>query len=495
MTVPSSTEADYPIYRWLALAAGPSLAVLVFTLLGGDEATLTASGRATTAVAAWMACWWLTEAVPLAATALLPLAAFPLLGIASIDETAAPYANSLIFLFMGGFILGLGMQRSGFHRRIALVVLRASGNETRRLVGGFMLVTALLSMWISNTATVIMLLPIASSLIATVVDKRAEDAVNDEPLSHLGTALMLGIAYSASIGGVATLIGTPPNLILAAFLRERYGIEVDMVRWLAIGLPFTVVMLPLAWLYLTRVAHRRMATHLPGSRKLFTEQLRGLGPLSRAEWVVMVIFACAITGWVLRTQIVAVTGLKDLSDAVIAMIAALALFAIPISAKPLKFAMNWPTAKKLPWEILILFGGGLTLAAAVSRHGVDAWIASAVDPLAGAPIALVALAVASLVVFLTEITSNTAVTATLLPVLAASAVALGVPPGPLLVAAALSASCAFMLPVATPSNAIVFASGYVTIARMARAGFALNLMSIIFVTLLVTLGAGAGLTR
>jgi sodium-dependent dicarboxylate transporter 2/3/5 len=294
---------------------------------------------------------------------------------------------------------------------------------------------------------------------------------------------------------VATLIGTPPNLILAAFLREHYGVELDMLRWLAIGLPFTAIMLPLAWLYLTRVACRKMASHLPGSQRLFAEQLRQLGPLSRGEWIVMLIFACAVTGWVLRPQLVAFTGLKAVSDAVIAMAAALALFAIPVCAKPLKFAMDWSTARKLPWEILILFGGGLTLAAAVTRHGVDAWIASALDPLAGAPLVLVALAVASLVVFLTEITSNTAVTATLLPVLAASAIALGVPPGPLLVAAALSASCAFMLPVATPPNAIVFASGHLTIAQMARAGFALNLLSIITVTLLVTAGAGAAIAR
>jgi sodium-dependent dicarboxylate transporter 2/3/5 len=495
MTDSVGAREDNPAFHWLALASGPALAVLIFTLLKVNDSALTQSGQTTTAIAAWMACWWLTEAVPLAATALLPLVAFPLLGVASIDETAAPYANSLIFLFMGGFILGLGMQRWGLHRRVALVVLKAAGNDTRRLVAGFMLVTALLSMWISNTATAIMLLPIASSLIATVAGGSGRNAVDDGPLTHLATALMLAIAYSASIGGVATLIGTPPNLILAAFLREHYGVELDMLRWLAIGLPFTAIMLPLAWLYLTRVACRKMASHLPGSQRLFAEQLRQLGPLSRGEWIVMLIFACAVTGWVLRPQLVAFTGLKAVSDAVIAMAAALALFAIPVCAKPLKFAMDWSTARKLPWEILILFGGGLTLAAAVTRHGVDAWIASALDPLAGAPLVLVALAVASLVVFLTEITSNTAVTATLLPVLAASAIALGVPPGPLLVAAALSASCAFMLPVATPPNAIVFASGHLTIAQMARAGFALNLLSIITVTLLVTAGAGAAIAR
>lgn len=464
----------------------------MYLAIGGDGSALGAGARATAAVAAWMACWWLTEAVPLAATAMLPLVLFPLLGIASADETAAPYAHSLVFLFMGGFILGLGMQRWGLHRRIALTVLRAAGSDTRRLVGAFMVATALLSMWISNTATAIMLLPIATSLL-DAAGNRDGDAPRASVHGSLGPALMLGVAYAASIGGVATLIGTPPNLVLAAFLRDRFGLEVDMLQWLAIGLPFSAVMLPCAWLYLTRVAFRDMPRTLPGSRTHFAEQHRALGPVSRGERAVMVVFGAAVTGWVLRAQIVSLTGLAGLSDAVVAMAAALVLFVIPVDLRSRTFVMDWNTAKRLPWEILLLFGGGLTLAAAIARHGVDAWLASGLHALAGAPLVLVVLAVAALVVFLTEITSNTAVTATLLPVLAASAVALGVPPAPLLVATALAASCAFMLPVATPPNAIVFSSGHVTVAQMARAGLALNVVSILTVTALVSLGAGAGL--
>ena len=432
-----------------------------------------------------MAAWWLTEAVPLAATAMLPLAMFPLLGVGSAGQTAAPYASSIVFLFLGGFVLGLAMQRWGLHRRLALLVLRAAGNRTRRLIGAFMLATALLSMWISNTAAVIMLLPIAASLLATACAQSGDDAVAD--FSSAGTSLMLGVAYAASIGGVATLIGTPPNLILAAFIRERYGVELDMVTWLAVGLPFTAVMLPLAWLYVTRVVARDAPATLPGSRRLFAAQARALGPISRGERIVLAVFVLTVLGWVLRPQIIVWTGLEQLSDPVIAMTAAVALFAIPVRIAPWTFVMDWPTARHLPWDVLLLFGGGLTLASAISRHGVDAFLASAITALGGAPPWLLVLALTALVVFLTEITSNTAVTATLLPVVAASAVALGVPPEPLLAAVAVSASCAFMLPVATPPNAIVFASGHVTVAQMARAGFAMNLLAIALITILFTL--------
>ena len=488
---PSSHRLPTAALRIGALAFGPLLALAVYTGVGEDA--LTPAGRATLAVAAWMAAWWLTEAVPLAATAMLPLALFPLLGVGNATETAAPYASSIVFLFLGGFVLGLGMQRFGLHKRLALIVLTAAGNDTRRLIGAFMLVTALLSMWISNTATVIMLLPIAASLLSAAAAPGSEAAAPDE--RNLATALLLGVAYAASIGGVATLIGTPPNLILAAYLREQYGVQVDMLSWLAVGLPFTAVMLPAAWFYVTRVIARDAPRTLPGSRPLFAQQRRALGPMSSGERVVGVVFTLAVIGWVLRPQIVAVTGLTGLSDPVVAMIAALALFAIPVKIDPWTFAMDWPTARNVPWDILLLFGGGLTLAAAISRNGVDAYLASGITAMSDAPFWLVALALTALVVFLTEVTSNTAVTATLLPVIAASAAGLGLAPGPLLVTVAISASCAFMLPVATPPNAIVFASGQVTIAQMARAGLAMNVFAIAVITVLITSGIGEGLTR
>ncbi|MCB1740607.1 MAG: SLC13/DASS family transporter [Gammaproteobacteria bacterium] len=478
----------------LALVAGPLLASVAYLLTGGAEAALEPPGRATAAVAVWMAAWWLTEAVPLAATAMLPLCLFPLLGVATAEQAAAPYANSLVFLFLGGFLIGLGMQRWGLHRRMALLVLRAAGSDTRRLVGAFMLVSALLSMWISNTATAIMLLPIATSLLASIDASAASDRRADVSADGaIGSALLLGIAYSSSIGGAATLIGTPPNLVLAAFLRERYDIDLGMLDWLAVGLPFALLMLPCAWLYLTRVACRDMPRSLPGSRALFVEQLHALGPWSRGERTAALVFASAVLAWMSRPFLVQLTGLHGLTDAVIAMSAGLALFAIPVDYPSRIYAMDWATARRLPWDILLLFGGGLTLADAIARHGVDAWLASAVIGLAGMPMVIVVLGVAALVVFLTEVTSNTAVAATLLPVIAATAVALQVDPSPLLVATALAASCAFMLPVATPPNAIVFSAGHVTIAQMARAGIVLNLVSILTITALMGLGLGSGL--
>lgn len=482
-----------PAHRNLMVLLGPVLAIGLFAVLQMTESSLSAKGQATAAIAAWMALWWLTEALPLAATALLPVALFPLLGIATPGETTAPYASSLIFLFMGGFIIGLGMQRCGLHRRVALKLLVVAGNDTRRLLGAFMLVTAGLSMWISNTAAVIMLMPIVASLLGTVTTDNP-DADANPALAALGGALVLGIAYSASIGGVATLIGTPPNLILAAFLRDRYGVNVGMAEWLAIGLPYTVVMLPLCWLYLTRVAFRAMPRQLPESEEHLRQRLAEMGPTSVAEKRMLLAFSVAVGGWLFRQPLVAWTGLTGLTDAVIAMSVAIALFALPANERPGPRMMDWPTARTLPWEILLLFGGGLSLAAAIGHHGVDAALASGLEGMAGAPIVLVTLAVVALVVFLTEVTSNTAVTATLLPVLAASAVVLGVAPGPLLVAAAMSASCAFMLPVATPPNAIAFSTGQVSIGQMARVGFALNILSIALVTLVVSSGAGQGLT-
>ncbi len=471
--------------RWprrFVLAAGPA-ACLLGILAAPDS--LPDPARPVFAVTLWMVVWWLTEAVPLAVTALLPLALFPTLGVMSTRDAAAPYASELVFLFLAGFLLAAALEYWRAHARLAYGLVAAVGVGARRIVLGVMLATAFLSMWISNTATAAMMYPIAIA-IGGLLGEGAGPA-------RTRTALMLGVAYAASIGGMATLIGTPPNLVLAAFLRERFGIEVDMVQWLKVGLPFTAILLPCAWWYLTRIACRSMPRTLPGSRTLFADQLRALGPPSRGERVVLVVFCTAVLGWMLRPQIVALTGLRGLSDAVIAMTAALALFVIPVDTATRTFAMNWDTAKKLPWEILLLFGGGLTLADAIARHGVDAWLASGLHALAGAPLVVVVLAISTMVVFLTEITSNTAVTATLLPVFAATAAVLGVPPAPLLVATALAASCAFMLPVATPPNAIVFSTGHVTIAQMARAGFALNLLCIAVVTALVTAGVGSGI--
>lgn len=481
----------------VGLLLGPAIAVVVYLLLpagvDGDSVSLGHGGRATAAIAAWMAAWWLTEAVPLAATALLPIVLFPLTGANSLAQTTAPYASPLIFLFMGGFIIGLAIQRFGLHRRMALHVLLWMGTSPRRLVAGFMLASALLSMWISNTATAIMMLPIGASVLSLLDEQRSRESASEAVCSPaemkaFATALVLGIAYACSIGGIGTLIGTPPNLVLAAFLQSHYGLEVTMARWLTIGLPLVAILLPGTWWYLTRVAFKVPSTPLPCGREVIVAELRGLGPMSRGERVVLGVFLATATAWVLRPQLVAWTGLDGLSDTVIGMLGALVLFVIPVGGASRGYAMDWQTAGQLPWGILILFGGGLSLAAAIAVNGVDVFIGSGFAALAGTPELLVVLCVTTAVILLTEITSNTAVTTSLMPVLAATAVATAIPAGMLLTGAAVAASCAFMLPVATPPNAIVFASGYVTIAQMARAGLWLNLASALVIAMAVYFG-------
>jgi sodium-dependent dicarboxylate transporter 2/3/5 len=474
---------------------GPLLAVAVFLLLPGSEEDavggLSQAGRFTAALAVWMATWWLTEALPLAATAFLPVVVLPLAEVSTLTAAAAPYANSLIFLFLGGFIIGLAIQRFDLHRRMALHVLLAVGTSPRRLIGGFMLASAALSMWISNTATAIMMLPIGASVL-NMLARRGEtaDERHTRAPEHdsFATALVLGIAYACSIGGIATLIGTPPNLILAAFLRNQYGIELSMAQWLTVGLPLVAVLLPLTWLYLTRVAFRVSNEPLPYGRDAIRAELAALGPMGRGERVVGVVFLSTAIAWILRPQLVAWSGLTGMTDATIAMVAALALFIVPVTRSPRSAAMDWDTAKRLPWDILILFGGGLSLASAITATGVDVFIGSGFSQFAGLGTWTLILIVAGGVILLTEITSNTAVTTTLMPVLAATAVAIAVPPGLLLTAAAMAASCAFMLPVATPPNAVVFASGFVSVSQMARAGLWLNVIATLVITTIVYLG-------
>ncbi|TVQ85569.1 MAG: DASS family sodium-coupled anion symporter [Chromatiaceae bacterium] len=479
---------------WIGLPLGPLLALAVVLLLplAGTDPELAPAGVRAAAVALWMATWWLTEAVPLPATALLPVLLFPLLGVAEIGAATAPYASPLIFLFLGGFLLGLGIQRCGLHRRIALQVLLWVGASPRGLVGGFMLAAALLSMWISNTATAIMLLPIGASVLKLLEDQQLHAApVPCAParMQAFEGALVLGIAYACSIGGMGTLIGTPPNLVLAAFVQNRYGVEVGMVQWLGIGLPLVAVLLPAAWLYLTRIAFPVAAEPFPCGRAVIAAELARLGPLRRAEAIALSVFLLTALGWLLRPQLVAWTGLTGLTDAGIAMAGALSLFVLPVAPRRRLFALDWDSAREVPWGILILFGGGLSLAAALEQTGVDAFIATGLVGLGTLPLGLLVLATAMVVVLLSEVTSNTAVATTLMPVLAAVALVTGAPPGMLLTTVALAASCAFMLPVATPPNAIAFAAGFVSIGRMARTGSGLDLLAVLSIGAAVMLGA------
>jgi sodium-dependent dicarboxylate transporter 2/3/5 len=429
-----------------------------------------------------MAVWWITEAIPIPATALLPLALFPVLGIGDIRASASHYANPVLYLFMGGFMIAQAMQRWGLHRRLALHILRVMGTRPRNMVGGFMLATAFLSMWVSNTATTVMMLPIGLSVID--LTRRATGAAD----RHFALTLMLGIAYAASIGGMGTLIGTPPNALLAGFLEETYGVQIGFGQWMTIGVPLVIVMLPLTWLVLTRWIYPVRLADLPGGRETIAREITALGPVSRGETQVGVVFVLTALAWMTRPLLA--RWVPGLSDAGIAITGGLLLFLVPVDAKRGRFALDWESAAKLPWGVLVLFGGGLSLASAISRTGLAEWLGNAMSGLGTLPLVLIVVAVTAVLVFLTELTSNTASAATFLPILAAVAVGIGENPLLLVVPAALAASCAFMMPVATPPNAIVYGSGHVTVPQMARAGIVLNLLFIVALPLFALLLAG-----
>lgn len=524
--MPQSPRAEpASITSKIGLALGPILAIAVYALAPAAElndageviAGLTRDGRAAAAVAVLMATWWMTEAIPISATALLPVALFPLLGISTITAAAAPYASPVIALFLGGFLLGLSMQRWGLHKRIALLTIVLFGTRPRAVIAGFMAAAALLSMWVSNTATAAMMLPIGISVIHLVFSRIEGDFNPDHagraapPGANFGVCIVLGIAYACSIGGVGTLIGTPPNMVLKGFLERTYGEPIDFVRWMYLGLPLVAIMLPLTWWILTYFVFPVRLREIPGGADVIRRELRALGPMRPGEWAVFIVFCCTAAAWITRPLLVAWLDLRAtiggrdvelLTDEGIAIIAALLLFIIRVplqcddmlADKPPKRrwapVMNWQTAESIPWGVLILFGGGLSLAGAIQSTGVDAFLGRQFTALQGLPTILVILGVAGAVIFLTEVTSNTAVTTTLMPVLAAAGVGMGVPPELLLVPAAIAASLAFMLPVGTPPNAMAFGTGYVKMPQMIRAGFVLNLVSMVVTTIVCYLLVG-----
>ncbi len=467
---------------WFGLVLGLGLFILMRVLPAPSG--MSADAWAVAACAVLMAIWWLTEAIPVPATALAPLALFPLMQLGSIKEVASPYANPLIFLFLGGFLIALAVERWGLHKRMALVVLSHSGTKPRRLVGAFMVTAAGLSMWISNTAATVMMLPIALSVVGIVAATRKDD----EPKAgdSFAKALLIATAYGASMGGIATLVGTPPNALLAGFVSENLGTEIGFAQWMVIGLPTALIMLVLGWLILTRMVFPMGVDALPGAADAIGEELRSLPPISRAEKWVSGVFLLTALLWITRPFLQqAVPALSGLSDAGIAITSGLCLFAIPVSLKDREFLLNWDWAKRLPWGVLLLFGGGLSLASQVSSSGLAAWIGGAMTMFSGFHLILTIVLLVTVMVFLTELTSNTATTATFLPVIAALAVAMGVEPMMLLVPAAMGASMAFMMPVATPPNAIVFGGGQLSIPDMAKAGFWVNIAAIIVITLIV----------
>ena len=462
----------------IGLAAGP-IAFLVILAAFHPEG-LSREANAILASTAWVAIWWITEAIPIAATALLPIILFPLTGGLDLSSTTEAFGHRYVFLYIGGFIIAIAIEKCNLHRRIALNIIHLVGTDVTRMILGFMVATAFLSMWISNTATSMMMLPIGMAIVAQLRDNPAT-IENENQI--FGKALMLSIAYSASIGGMATLVGTPPNLVLAGVVKETYGVEITFAQWFKFGLPISLILLMICWQYLVRVAFEFKQKAFPGGREEIERRLRELGPTSFEEKVVLTVFSATAIAWISRSFVLQKL-VPAIDDTIIGLIGGLVLFLLPASKKRGGKIIDWESAVKLPWGILLLFGGGLAIAAGFQSSGLAIWIGQQMTLLQGISLVLILLTIVASVNFLTEITSNLATTAMLLPVLAAMALSIDVHPYLLMVAATVAASCAFMLPVATPPNAVVFGSGYLSIPDMMRAGIGMNLISILLLTLI-----------
>lgn len=474
------------------ILSGPALAGLLYAALPSEYAPpagglepLTDGARLTICALAWMAAWWILEPVHLSVTALIPAVFFPLLGVAKVKQACAPYASDTVFLFMGGFMLALAMQKHGLDRRIALAILTRVGTKPSRMVGAIMLVTAVFSAFVSNTATAAMMLPIGLSLLGLVAGNRASPADMSTDHRHFASALLIGIAYAASIGGLATLIGTPPNMLLKGYLAETIAeplrINLSFADWMKVGVPAVLLFLPPVWFLLTRVLHPVKFKEIPGGQAFLHDQQLRLGPAGRAEWATLTVFVLAVTAWLLMPAIK--TRLPAMSDASVALLAAFALFLIPADGKGTP-VLDWATASALPWGILILFGGGLSLADAMEQHGVARFLAAQSLGLHGIPPWLIVLLLCTSVAVLSEFASNTAVAAALLPILGGMAPALGMHPYELLIPATLAASCGFMLPIATPPNTLLYGTGYLRSRDLLRAGVWTDLLGILLSTVL-----------
>lgn len=485
--IPDMPEAAAnPRFRSLAKFTGPLLCVLL-VLFGPAE--LTPEARRTLGIAAWMVTWWITECVPIITTSLLPLVLFPVLGVSSTRDAALPYANELVFLFMGGFFLAAALERWESHVRVAYRMVLGIGLSGRRVVLGVMLATGFISMWISNTATAAMMYPIAMAIGALF----ARDAAGD----NARTSLMLGVAYAASIGGMATIIGTPPNLVVAGAIKELTGTSISFVQFMALGLPITVLLLPLCWFLLVFVSFPSRGRIEGGADGMLRSRLEGLGPIRGGEARVLIIFLGTALAWFLRERkefgSFSIPGLVDLfprlSDAAIGVAAAVLLFVVPGTTRegqrrPL---LTWAEARTIPWDVLLFFGAGLTLANAIETHGITTWMGSWLEGLRGLPPVVIYLGLAVTVLVLSELASNLAVAAMMMPIAAALAQSVGQPPVLLMLVAGFAASTGFMLPVATPPNAIVFGSGMISVRQMARAGILVDIAGILIIVAVIAL--------
>ncbi|MDA8947765.1 SLC13 family permease [Flavobacteriaceae bacterium] len=464
--------------RRIALVLGPLLFILVLVLK--PFVGLSDQGHSVLGSSLWIALWWVAEAIPIAATALLPIALFPLSGGMELADTTASFGHKYVFLYLGGFLIAIGIEKWNLHRRIALNIIAFIGSDVRKIILGFMVATAFLSMWISNTATSVMMLPIGIAIIKQLKDN--PNTIEDENLIF-GKALMLGIAYSASIGGIATLIGTPPNLVLAGVIQSTYGYEITFLEWFSFGFPVSILLLLFCWFYLTRTAFKFKQTEFPGGKEEILRLKTDLGPIGYEEWRVALVFFLAAIFWISRSFLLQPIFPK-IDDTIIAILFGLLLFIIP-SKKKGKPLLNWKDTTNLPWGIILLFGGGMALAKAFEQSGLANWLGQLMTEFGGLSLFLLLLLLVTAINFLTEITSNLATTAMLLPVLAPLALEVGVHPFGIMVGCAVAASCAYMLPVATPPNAVVFGSGYLRIPDMVSKGIVMNIFSILLISIMV----------
>lgn len=474
---PDEHRQSYTKAQIIGLILGPLLFTL--TLLFLESGSLDSAGVFVVAATLWIATWWITEAIPIPATSLLPLILFPMGGVMTNSATASFYGNDIIFLFLGGFLLAVAMEKWNLHTRIALSIISAIGTTTATILLGFMISTALLSMFVSNTAAVMIMIPIGLAIIKEAHSLSTPELGRDVKLFE--KALVLGIGYAGTIGGLGTLIGTPPLIILAGQMNEIFGYEMNFAQWMLVGVPVVIVMLAIAWFYMNFFSFKHGMKELPGGRKIITDELSKLGKINREEKWVLAVFILAATLWILRGFFFDRFAFTELlGDGSIAMLAAVILFIIP-SKKQNGRVLDWSVARDLPWGVLLLFGGGLALAGSIVETGVDTWIGEMLAGVNGMHVLIMITIVAVLILFLTEFTSNTATATMILPVLAGLSMALDVHPLALMIPAAMAANCAFMLPVGTPPNAIVFGSGKVSIGEMIKTGFGLNIIAILIV--------------
>ncbi|MDH6673946.1 sodium-dependent dicarboxylate transporter 2/3/5 [Paenibacillus sp. LBL] len=481
-----NSNKPYSKAQLIGLILGPALFILTMLFFQPDG--LSTEGKSVLAVTLWIATWWITEAIPIPAASLLPLILLPVTGAMQGSEVASSYGNDIIFLFLGGFFIATAMEKWNLHKRMALFIISMIGTSTQRILLGFMVATGFLSMWVSNTAAVMMMVPMGLAITAQVASA-LKGRPEEKDLPKFEKSLIFAIGYAGTIGGLGTLIGTPPNIILAAQMNELFGITISFAQWMLFAVPVVIVMLFFTWFYLGKMKFNTSIKQLPGGRELIQSERGKLGKLSFEEGMVGAVFVFAAFMWITREFLWVEDGLlipiPGISDGMIAIMATALLFMIPAKAKTSSRILNWSDSKEIPWGVLLLFGGGLAIAAGFRSSGLSDWMGEQLTILNGSHLIVIISCATLLIIMMTEITSNTATATMILPVVAALAIALGIHPFALMVPCAMAANCAFMLPVGTPPNAIIFGTGKIKIIDMVRAGFSVNIFATIIIILAV----------